>query len=207
MWRSLTIALVAANLLFLAWSVWVAPAQSPDAAPPPVATAAAPAVRAAEPPPPPRCVSLGPFVDTDAAATVAQRLVAASLAPRTREERRQRPDGYWVIVDTASPAEQRRVLAQIRRAGVQDAYAMPEDPQTRISLGIYSERARAEQRAAGVRPLGLQPRVEEHFQEQQVQWLDVQDAGEQLSASRLESFGITDSEVGAFDCPPPPPAP
>jgi hypothetical protein len=201
MWRSIAIALLAANLLFLAWATWVAPATAPAVAPP-VAVASAPAPAVAALPPAARCVSLGPFADGDAAATVAQRLVAAALAPQTREERRQQRDGYWVIVNTASATEQRRILAQVRRAGIQDAYAMPEDAQFRISLGIYSDRDRAEQRANALRPLGLEPRVEEHFQEQLVHWLDVAEAGDQLSASRLEGFGITDSEVGAFDCPP-----
>ena len=79
---------------------------------------------------------------------------------------------------------------------------MPDDPQFRISLGIYSDRGRAEQRACTLAPLGMAAAVEEHFEERVVQWLDVPSAGDQLSASRLEGFGITDSDVGAFDCPP-----
>ncbi len=125
------------------------------------------------------------------------------MAPKAREEKQQHRDGYWVVVETPDLAQQRAVLAQIRRAGIQDAYAMPDDPQFRLSLGIYSDRARAEQRAATLRPLKLAARVDEHFQERAVQWLDVPEAGDRLAASRLEGFGITDSEVGAFDCPAP----
>jgi hypothetical protein len=108
-----------------------------------------------------------------------------------------------VVIDSADQPAQRAMLAQIRRAGIQDAYAMPDDPRFRISLGIYSDRSRAEQRVATLRPLRLSARVDEHFQERAVQWLDVPEAGDHLSASRLEGFGITDSEIGAFDCPAP----
>jgi hypothetical protein len=146
-------------------------------------------------------VSLGPFGDAAVAATVSQRLAGAGLAARARTERQQQRDGYWVWVGAADAARQRLALARVRLAGIQDAVAMPDDPQFRVSLGLYSERSRAEQRATALRPLGLTPHVEEHFQERNVQWLDVPEAGDRLSASRLESFGIADSEVGAFDCP------
>jgi len=208
MWRQVAIGLIAANLLFLAWTLWVAEpadpaaraprasastAHPPPAAPPP-AVSATPGPRA-------RCITLGPFGDSAVAATVSQRLVAAGLAPRPRDERQQHRDGWWVFIGSPDAAQQRRVLAQIRRAGIQDAYAMPDDPQFRISLGIYSDRGRAEQRATALRPFDIAPKVEEHFQERAVEWLDVPEAGDRLSASQLENFGITDSEVGAFDCP------
>ena len=84
---------------------------------------------------------------------------------------------------------------------------MPDDAQFRISLGIYTERQRAEQRAASLRPLSSSAVVEEHLQQRTVHWIDVPGAGERLSASRLEAFGVTDSDIGAFDCPPSPPGP
>jgi len=206
MWRPVAIALIAANVLFLVWVLMVAPPADPSqraAGSPPGPATAGPAPMPPPEPEPPRCVSLGPFADPALSATISQRLVAAGMQPAAREETLQQPDGYWVVVETSGPAQQRAALAQIRRAGVQDAYAMPDDAKFRISLGIYSDRARAEQRAATLRPLDLAPRVEEHLQPRQVHWLDVPEAGDRLSASRLESFGITDSEIGAFDCPAP----
>ena len=206
MWRLVAIGLLAANLLFLGWVLMIAPPSNPAsrAAPPPAApravTSAAPAPVPTDAPAP-RCVSLGPFGDPAVAVTVSQRLESSGLAPTAREERQQHRDGYWIVVATSGLVQQRSVLAQIRRAGIQDAYAMPDDAQFRISLGIYSDKARAEQRATSLRPLNLAPRVEEHFQERSVRWLDVPGAGDRLSASRLESFGITDADVGAFDCP------
>jgi len=206
MWRPVAFGLLAANLLFLVWVLMIAPPVAPTAglrAPAAAPAAAAGTPAAAPAPAPPRCVSLGPFADAAVAETIAQRLVAAGLQPAAREEAQQHRDGYWIVLATAGAAEQRAALARIRRAGVQDAYAMPDDPQWRISLGIYSDRERAEQRAAALQPLDLAARVEEHFQARQVHWLDVPGAGDRLSASRLEAFGITDSDVGAFDCPAP----
>lgn len=197
MWRNVAIGLAVANLLFLAWSTWIG-----DAARPPVLVEPPPVALAPEPPPPPRCVTLGPFVDAALAETVAARLAAQGLAGQPREELRQQRDGYWVVIATADEATQRRTLARVRAAGTQDAYALPGDERFRISLGIFSERGRAEQRARAAERLGLPYTVEEHFVEQRVHWIDVPGAGDRLSASRLEAFGITDADVGAFDCPP-----
>lgn len=166
MWRRIAIGLLAANLLFLAWSRWIA--TPPTAAR--VLTTPAVAAAPAPTPPPPRCVSLGPFADPAAAATVAQRLADLQLTPQTRDERQQHRDGYWVIIATADAVQQRRVLTQLRRAGIQDAYAMPADERFRISLGIYTDRERAAQRAASLAPLRFETVVEEHFQERAVRW-------------------------------------
>jgi hypothetical protein len=209
MWRPVAFVLIAANVLFFAWALMIAPPadrSAGDAAPaagPPAADPGVPPQDRVAAPPAPRCVSLGPFGDPAVAATVSQRLIAAGLSPVSRAQTQQHRDGYWVVVETTGQAQQRAVLAQIRRAGIQDAYAMPDDAKFRISLGIYSDRGRAEQRLATLRPLNLEPRVEEHFQERAVQWLDVPGAGDRLSASQLEGFGIADNEVGAFDCPAP----
>jgi hypothetical protein len=204
MWRPIAFALLAANLLFLAWTAWVA---TPGSAPTPAPAVAATPVAPALPSEPPRCVSLGPFTDAALAATVSQRLLAAALTPEIRDDLEIHPDGYWVAVAAKDAVEQRRTLQRLRAAGVQDAYAMPDDAQFRISLGIYTERQRAEQRAASLRSLSLPTVVQEHVQQRAVQWIDVPGAGDQLSASRLEAFGVTDSDIGAFDCPPSPPGP
>lgn len=196
MWRASAVALGALNLLFLVWTGWGVPSSSAPALRVPPVVAQPPA-----PPLPPRCVSVGPFGDPAAAATAAQRIAALSLAPRTREERRSQRTGYQVSVTTADATARRLLLAQLRRSGVQDAVILPDDPGFRIALGTYGERERAEQRAAGLRGIGLQSTVDEHFEERLVQWLDVPGAGDRLSASRLEGLGVSDSEVGAFDCP------
>lgn len=195
MWRPLAIALLAANLLFFTWTAWVAPSTAAPALRMPAVVATP-----APPPAPPRCVTVGPFGDPAAAATVAQRIEALSLKPETREERRQQRTGYQVSLATADAAARRLMLAQLRRAGVQDAVILPDDPAFRISLGSYTDRERAEQRANNLRRIGLQSTVEEHLEERVVQWLDVPDAGDRLSASQLEGLGVTDTEVGAFDC-------
>lgn len=196
MWRAFAVALLALNLLFFAWTGWVAPSVAGPTLRMPTIVA-----RPAAPPPPPRCVSVGPFGDPAAAATLAQRIAALSLNPQPREERRSQRTGYQVTLATADATARRLMLAQLRRAGVQDAMIVADDPAFRISLGTYGERDRAEQRAAGLRNIGLRSTVEEHFEERVVQWLDVPAAGDRLSVSKLEGLGVADSEVGAFDCP------
>lgn len=197
MWRLLVFVLAAANALFLAWALWVSPAPGGGVFVMPPVVAPLP-----EPPPPPRCVSVGPFADAAQASTVARRIADLQLQASLRQERLRQRDGYWVLVATTDAAEQRSTAARLRDAGVQDAYSMPGDPAFRISLGIFSTRERAEQRAQRARPLGLEAVVEEHFQELDVHWVDVPGAGDRISAAQLESLGVSGSEVGAFDCPP-----
>ena len=199
MWRPLAFALLAANLLFLAWASRVA---TPGGRPAGAAAPVAPPVASAPPrETPPRCVRLGPFTDAALAATVSQRLLAAALTPEPRDDVEVHRDGFWVSVAGKDTAEQRRTLQRLRAAGVQDAYAMPDDEQFRVSLGIYTDRQRAEQRAASLRPLSLPTVIQDHLQERTIHWIDVPGAGDRLSASRLEAFGVTDSDIGAFDCP------
>jgi hypothetical protein len=99
-------------------------------------------------------------------------------------------------------AEQRRTLAAIKRAGIDDSFAMPDDAQFRVSVGIFSERERAEQRARRVRALALDAQIEEHFKLQATQWLDFAGlAPAALQAPQLAALGITDAALTAVACP------
>jgi len=82
-------------------------------------------------------------------------------------------DGFWVYVDgLTSPAEASKLLKALERAGIDDAQPMPGG-EGRVSVGLFSERDRAERRAQAVKSLGYTPEITERRQAGTVYWVDL----------------------------------
>jgi hypothetical protein len=203
--RVLVLLLVAANLLLFAWMALIgddrprlqAVAVAPRSAPlPPEA-----------PPPPPPCTTLGPIDNEVAAESLQRQLEGAGWGVVRREVTQEVADGYWVYVAGLTSADdQARVLRALRRTGIQDAFAMPQDPEFRVSVGIFSEQLRAEDRARRVRVLKLDAVVMERTRAATVTWLDIPGvAPATLGDGRLEAAGIAIGEWKLEACPSPPP--
>ena len=162
--RALFLLLLLANLLFLAWSQWIAPAPPPPGHATPVADSAAeirllreaplgkelvsdevPVGSAGHSGVPLACVSAGPFLDRAAAEQGAARLEGRGFTSRVRESREEVRVGLWVRVEGfATPADAANALAALRWAGIEDAYVINEDTGgTTISLGIFGGQAGA----------------------------------------------------------------
>ena len=176
--RALLFALVLANIAFFGWAHWV---DTPDAAPsaqdksvPTLALAATTSARAA--PTGQRCRTLGPFADQTALQTAAAALRARGITARNRAVERNVEDGYWVYISDLSGADdQRRVLAQLEKGGIHDASLMSDAENSgRISVGLFSEQARAVRRAEQVRALGFKPILDLHQRVQRAFWLDME---------------------------------
>lgn len=207
--RILVLVLLAANLLYFGWTSWVRdddPAltavKSAPAPSKPVAEALPPV--AAAPPAPPPCSSIGPFT-TELDALAAQRkLTEAGWGLLRRETKEQQPDGYWVSVANNSTAAQLRTLGAIMGAGIRDAFAMPDDPQFRVSVGIFRDEERAEDRAARVQRLKLDAVVTQRTREQSAVWFDVPGvARETLADGRLAASGLPLDKLRIEACPEP----
>lgn len=179
--RALLFALVLANVAFFGWAHWV---DTPDAgvsAPAPeksvptlalaLASHAASPLAAAQ-----RCRTLGPFSNPAAAQGAAALLRGRGIVTRDRTVERSVEDGYWVYIsDFGSTAEQQSALARLERGGIQDASVMSgAEDAGRISLGIFSEQARAVRRAEQVRTLGFKPILDLHQRVQRAFWLDME---------------------------------
>ncbi len=199
--RLLLALLLLANFAWYAWHHWVnAPAEAPAsvAAPGPQLTLAREAPPAA---PLPRittrragnCVSLGPFHDLTEAARASTLLRENDLRPRQRAGEGVVWKGYWVSLSgIADRATADGVIERLRRFGVGDAYAMPGDGrQITISLGLYSERARALTRMDEVQALGFEPGLAERERNGTVYWIDVDlvPPAELPDAARLNGEG------------------
>lgn len=200
--RLLVFVLLAGNLLYLGWTQWVR-SEQPRLVSPAVAGsgARAPAIRPATVDAAP-CTSLGPARDDTHAMEIEQLLQDMQLSPRRRSTTQEVHEGWWVYVATADAAAQARTLRAIRGAGMPDAFAMADDPQFRISVGLFTEEAGALARADAVRSLRVEPVVSERIQQQTSVWFDLPGSvRESVDLARLEAEGVDIQALQVQACP------
>jgi hypothetical protein len=219
--RNAVIALLVANLVYFAWSHWV-----DEPKPPPVneALAKLPRLKLLSELPPeqrpaintrtvlnetPACMSVGPFGDITNAAKAAGILTSKGFTPRQRAEEAGTAAGYWVYVGgLKDDVEADKVRVGLERSGVKDALVMPPqgDAGRRISLGLFSDRAHADQRAAAVKRMGLKAEVAEHKLPQVVYWIDLTPRPGMTTVPIADLFAEgVGSRIAVQACPPPPP--
>jgi hypothetical protein len=187
--RNVFFALVFVNFAYFAWAHWI---DAPKPAPVNEAMAKLPQLKmidevppeqrpkagAAKPTPSPTaaCLSVGPFGDVDNSARAAAILKDKGFDPRQRAEPGTATEGFWVYVSgMKSQAEADRALVTLEHNGIKDALVMPEttDAGRRLSLGLYSEKSRADRRAAAVRLTGLDAQVAERKLPGTLYWVDL----------------------------------
>ena len=205
--RALLLVLLLANLAFFAWAQWLAPG---DAAALPVSPKVnAPqlqlASEAASPAPGvgDRCVTVGPFPTNELAARARATLTDSGYSSVPREETTRSVDGFWVFLEApATEAAERRLLDRLRRGGITDAQAVGEDGTRRISLGVFSDEARAISQSERVSRLQLLPQIEAREKDGTAIWLDLQLKSD---AAPLEGqkFRAGESELEFRPCPTP----
>ncbi len=229
--RAFFLLLLLANLLFAAWVHWVAPPQvttagratpsatdaneirllreaqvsdeSADAADGAALDLADAALA---------CVSAGPYLERPLAEQAEARLQRLGFAVRLRSSRENVRVGDWVRVeDLATPEDAANALVQLQAAGIADAYVLTDEaPATVISLGVFTDKARAEQVSIIARMSGFEPRTIERLREADVFWLDI-DRQASAGLPSLEQLGGGDpAQLPAVElrrCPEPEPEP
>jgi hypothetical protein len=122
-----------------------------------------------------RCVSIGPFRDLPETTQASATLREANYDPRTRVAEGDVWAGLWVYLDDLpSRDEAQRAMTMLKRRGISDAYIMPSADQTNdISLGVFSEPARAQRRAEEIRALGFTPTIADRTRRGPVYWIDI----------------------------------
>ncbi|HTD11273.1 MAG TPA: SPOR domain-containing protein [Steroidobacteraceae bacterium] len=222
--RNVLFALLFANLAYFAWAHWV------DAPRPVVENAALAKLprlkmrnEVVQPVPAPApasahktalqatgagsCVSIGPFGDIGSSARAAAVLKDKGFDPQQRAVAGETSDGFWVYVGgLKSDKDVERVRQDLVFHGITDARAMTDSGATgrRVSVGLFSERERAEKRAKQVQKLGLKAEVAERKLPVSVYWVDVTPPSERSSVpiDDLLAEGIG-SKVGVEACPRP----
>jgi len=195
--RNLFLALLLANLLFVAWQAWIDPLHplTPPAGPADLAvfgTGSAPAdTRSSDGQEVGGCLWIGPL-PSNAAAQQARELLAARGVDAVATNRdTQEWLGHWVQVDgfsslAAAEAAQQRLIA----GGLADAYLMQDGPEPTISLGVFRDRSRAERVAEDGRTLGFDVRIGDRYRPTVEQWLLIRPrAGQTLGAADLSIAG------------------
>ncbi|HLS79837.1 MAG TPA: hypothetical protein VK025_00330 [Steroidobacter sp.] len=121
------------------------------------------------------CTSVGPFAELPQAADAQAALASAGYQSRQRMESGELWFGHWVSVQNFATREEAEAAVQtLVQHGVTDVYLMPaEEPGRIVSLGVFSDYQRAQRRAAKVRALGFEPRVQDRKRPGSVYWIDV----------------------------------
>jgi hypothetical protein len=200
--KIIVMSLLAANLLYFAWSQWQS-STSPQLTAV-VATAAKPKPTLVPPSPtaPAPCATLGPFTVETQAIGAKTKLETTGWGVIQREVKEPTPNGWWVYVKNTNSKDQARTLNTIHRAGISDAFAMPDDAEFRVSVGIFSEENRAEDRATKVQRLRLDALVTQRYRDDSVYWLDVPGvARETMADGRLTATGLDLSRLRVEACP------
>jgi hypothetical protein len=175
--RAALLLLLLANLAFFAWSQWLAPEEAQLPVSPKVD---APRLQLARETAPMAagngsCVTVGPFATNELAARARQTLSDSGYTSLPREVDIQVFEGYWVYLESP-PTEsgERRLLERLRKGGITDAAAVGDlGSARRISLGVFSDEARAATQSEKVAKLGLLPQIEAREKPGTAIWLDL----------------------------------
>jgi len=196
--RNLVLALLALNLLYLVWAQWLDHEDQARAVPASQPHLVAVTVGASP------CATVGPFTEPLLALQAQEKLKAGGFTVQSRESTEALREGWWVHVDNADQDQQSRTFEALRRAGITDVFAIPDDPKFRVSVGVFAIEARAEDRAAQVQRLRLDAVVSERLRDQAAVWLDVTGiAREALRDGRLAAAGVALDGLRVESCPTP----
>ncbi len=122
-----------------------------------------------------RCITVGPFPDVAGAAHAAATLRGGGYNPRQRVTEGEVWAGVWVYLPLpASAAATEQMHAKLKAGGIDDALEMPgPNDKPVISLGLFSEPKRAQQRVTQAQGLGLNPGVADRNRTGDVYWVDI----------------------------------
>jgi SPOR domain len=152
----------------------------------------------------PRCISIGPFDDQNSAMSGASKLREKGLTPRQRVEKGEISKGFWVYIGGLKTDDDvSKVLRTLEQSHVEDAHVMPDAGNAhQVSVGLFSERDRADRRAESVQKLGLQPEVAERKLPATVFWMDVDlPPGTAAPSSQDVIAGGDTSHIEVTPCP------
>lgn len=208
--RRVLIVLLALNIAFFGYAHLAGeqPAPGPAEAPAPIPRLAL--LSELKPPPGPSCLSVGPFAEHAIAEQAASWLRGAHHVSRERSVEVDGPATYWVALTTKTLQEAARVSMQLKAAGASDVEVTPpgaNQTAATVSLGIYSERARAERRVGELRRLGVNAPIVVQQHKVTQWWLDVpQRAGDPpLDPGALHQAVPAAAGAAVAPCPTPPP--
>lgn len=139
------------------------------------------------------CLSVGPFPNRVDVSDAVAALTASGFVTNQRIADGEVWLGYWVYLDAIdTQAAAAAIVEQLGAAGIGEAYVIADgNSGNLISLGVFSEQARAQQRFSEVEALGLSPVVANRSQPGEVFWLDVTtEGGRRFGRSELPEIEV-----------------
>jgi hypothetical protein len=126
------------------------------------------------------CYTLGPLMNEKAIKRLESRVSELGYSVNTRAIEQQETSGYWVFLP---PYESRKkaleVAAELARKGIKDYYVVTDkENRNAVSLGLFSDQARANRRMAHIRSLGYQPRKLVRYRDRTYYWLDYDESSD-----------------------------
>lgn len=152
------------------------------------------------PPPPPvsaiRCYTLGPLSGEKNAKAVESAVVDAGFPASLRSYDQQEVSGYWVYLEPADSRRKALALAkELAQKGIKDYYVVGDGEfENAVSLGLFSEKARAERRAEYIRSLGYDPQSSVRYRTRTLYWLDYQEEGDSELRADIWTQVATDAD-------------
>ncbi len=128
------------------------------------------------------CQTLGPFLKKHDVTAVFALLARNGYEVNVRDSDTRVPNGYWVYLPAMQASQARRIVADLDAHGMTDYYI---GKQNYISLGIFSDKDKAERRLQEVQRLGYKPKVDQRYRTRDVYWLDVEGRGTPLLRSEV----------------------
>ena len=123
--------------------------------------------------PAPVCYRVGGIADKQGAYTLAARLEASGATILQRGNEPGTRTNYWVFLPPfPSRAAARPAIRLLQKSGFKDYYLVRAgENENAVSLGVFSERSRAERRYRQIRGYGLKPQLDELALPIQNQWV------------------------------------
>lgn len=137
------------------------------------------------------CVSIGPFRETGEAEGALADFVESGLRGALRVTEDEVFVGHWVqIRNIADRATANSMLAALKKIGMSEAYVVrTEDEGIKISLGLFSEQARAERIELQAKSIDLPAEISPRMREQTVAYVDLGLPPGRGAGSMIERFG------------------
>jgi hypothetical protein len=156
----------------------------------------------------PRCLSVGPFAEHAVAEQAGGWLRRMHHFSRERSAEVDGPATYWVVVTTPTLQQAARIQMRLKAAGVNDIEVTPpgtNQTEAMVSLGLYSDRERADRRQSDLRRFGVNPTIVEQQHKLTQWWLDValRPGDPPLDAGALAKGVSGAAGVSAAPCPTP----
>lgn len=149
-----------------------------------------------------RCFTLGPLLNEKDKDVLLARLTDMGFKAESRSIEQRETTGYWVFLPPSKNRKEALALAEtLASKGIKDYYVVTDkEYRHAVSLGLFSEKARANRRMAHIRTLGFKPQKTVRYRDRTYYWLDyVQNKDGQLPDAVWKEMDTNKEKIQKLD--------